>query len=180
MTNLTLRRGCLSCVLVAAVAVIHGCAGYRVGNESLYRPDIRTIAVPVFQSDSFRRFFGERLTEAVIKEIELRTPYKVTQGSVADSVLFGRVREEYKFTIIENINDYPRDIELELVVEVSWRGRGGEMIMQPEIIRLPTGGVEIGQAVNFIPEAGQSLTTAQQVLLQRTAEQIVARLEVPW
>ncbi len=42
-----------------------GCAGYRLGTQTLYRRDIHTVYVPVFESDSFRSQLGERLTEAV-------------------------------------------------------------------------------------------------------------------
>ncbi|HEY6562999.1 MAG TPA: hypothetical protein VIY86_00755, partial [Pirellulaceae bacterium] len=56
-----------------------GCAGYYLGSPTLYRPDIATIQIPIFESDSYRRFLGERLTEAVVKQVELKTPYKVTR-----------------------------------------------------------------------------------------------------
>ena len=49
---------------LAAVILLSGCAGYQIGNRALYRPDIRTVHVPVVQSDSYRRYLGERLTEA--------------------------------------------------------------------------------------------------------------------
>ena len=47
-----------------------GCAGYQIGNQSLFPQEIHTVYVPVFKSNSFRRNLGERLTEAVVKEIE--------------------------------------------------------------------------------------------------------------
>ena len=72
----------------ACVTLFAGCAGYQMGNRSLYRTDLRTVHVPMFQSDSLRPDLGEWLTEAVIKEIELRTPYKVSQQS------FGRQRSD--------------------------------------------------------------------------------------
>ena len=78
-------------VVLAAASVECGCVGYRIGTESLYPCNIHTVYVPVFESDSFRRYLGERLTEAVIKEIELKTPYKVTGDSEADSILSGRI-----------------------------------------------------------------------------------------
>ena len=74
-------------VCVLQVALLSGCAGYQIGNRPLYRPDIRTVHVPVVQSESYRRYLGERLTEAIVKEIELRTPYKVVDEASADSVL---------------------------------------------------------------------------------------------
>ena len=71
-----------------------GCAGYQIGNQSLYPLEIHTVYVPMFQSNSFRRNLGERLTEAVVKEIEKRTPYKVVSDPNADSVLTGRIVAE--------------------------------------------------------------------------------------
>jgi len=151
-----------------------------MGSDSLYRPDIATVYVPVFGSESFRRNLGERLTEAVVKEIELKTPYKVVQGYNADSVLSGRIVSESKYAITENINDELRDIEVDMDIELSWRDRSGLPILQPQLIPLSRNVVELAQAVHFAPEPGQSLTTAQQELIQRLAEQIVSRMEVPW
>ena len=136
--------------------------------------------MPVFQSESFRPHLGERLTEAVVKEIELNTPYKVVPNSFADSILQGRIFEASKYTITENVNDEPRDIELEMGVEVTWRGRGGQSLAGPSTFRLPYGFDRVGQAVHIVPEGGQSITTGQQETLIRVARQIVANMEVPW
>ncbi len=65
--------------------------GYQFGNRSLYSPDIRTVNVPMFKSNTLRADLGEWLTEAVVKEIELRTPYKVVSSPLADSVLTGNL-----------------------------------------------------------------------------------------
>ena len=35
-----------------------GCAGYQVGNQSLYPSHIHTVYVPIFESNSFRPFLG--------------------------------------------------------------------------------------------------------------------------
>ena len=72
---------CLLSVLLA------GCTGYQLGNQNLFRPDIRTVHVPIVQSESFRRGLGERLTESMVKEIELRTPYKVVDAIAAVSMV---------------------------------------------------------------------------------------------
>ena len=93
-----------------------GCAGYRWGQRTLYRPDIRSVHVPVFQSDSFRRNLGERLTEAVVKEIQTKTPYRLASAETADSVLRGRIISETKRVIAENYYDNPRLVETDFVV----------------------------------------------------------------
>jgi len=177
---MNLRRILTTLLLVTVPATLFcGCASYQLGNQSLYRRDIVTVAVPVFESESLRRYLGERLTEAVVKEIELKTPYKVTQGVNADSVLSGRITEDSKFVITENANDEPRDIELEMFVELNWRDRQGQELLHQNFA-LPQTLTTIGQAVHFVPEGGQSLVTAQQDAIKKLAEQIVARMEVPW
>ena len=167
-------------ILLTTIPALVGCAGYRIGNDTLYRPDIRTVYVPVFQSESFRRHLGERLTEAVVKEIQLTTPYKVVPADAADSILQGRIFEEKKYSITTNVNDIPRDIELDMLVEVAWRGRGGQTLSGPATFRLPSGFDRVAQAVHIAPEGGQSISTGQQELFIRIAKQIVANMEVAW
>lgn len=167
-------------LVIFCLATCGGCAGYYLGSPTLYRPDIATIAIPIFESDSYRRFLGERLTEAVVKQVELKTPYKVTQTFSADSTLQGRIVTESKFVINENVNDEPRDIEFQMYVEMVWRDRQGAAIVGPAAIGIPASLLEFGQAVHFVPEGGQSLSTAQMDQIEKLAEQIVSRMEVPW
>ncbi len=157
-----------------------GCAGYRLGTQTLYRPDIHTVHVPVFESDSFRPYLGERLTEAVAKEIELKTPYKVVSDINADSVLTGRIVRNRKRPIAENRNDEPRNIELGFLVEVTWRDRRGDSLGQSFSTPLFPSLLSFGQAVQFIPEGGQSISVAEYDAIARLAEQIVAQMEMPW
>jgi len=58
-----------------------------MGTRTLYPPDIHTVYVPIIESNSYRRQLGEWLTEAVAKEIENVTPFKVVNTPEADSVL---------------------------------------------------------------------------------------------
>ncbi|HEY2880798.1 MAG TPA: hypothetical protein VGJ15_00140, partial [Pirellulales bacterium] len=64
-----------------------GCAGYHIGNASLFPPDVSTVYVPMVESASFRPDLGEALTEAICKQIEKETPYKVVGNPNADSIL---------------------------------------------------------------------------------------------
>lgn len=157
-----------------------GCAGYQLGQRSLYRPDIRTVHVPVVQSESFRRFLGERITEAVVKEIELRTPYKVVDSETADSVLNVRLVSESKRVINNNRFSEPRDIETDFFIQTSWVDRRGDIIMSHEDIPAGPLMVNIGQQANFVPEGGQSLATAQQEAIDKLAAQIVGQMELAW
>ena len=157
-----------------------GCAGYQWGAASLYPADIRTVHVPLVVSDSFRRQLGERLTEAIAKQIEQATPYKVVNQTNADSVLRGRIVSERKRTLVENANDNPRDIEWNVAVEYTWIDQRGNPLMEPVTMPVPALSIALGQATDFVPEAGQSMTTAQNKSFVRIAQQVVGQMELPW
>jgi hypothetical protein len=154
--------GILLCVCLAS-----GCAGYQVGTRTLYRTDLRTVHVPIFQCESLRPDVGEWLTEAVIKEIELRTPFKVVSDPLADSVLTGRLLADHKRVISENANDEPRNLLFSSAVHITWIDNSGRILTQSVI--------SLGD--NFVVEAGQSATTAQQAVIRRLAAQIVSEME---
>ena len=155
-------------------------AGYQIGNQSLYPPGIQTVYVPIFESVSFRPNLGEQLTEAVVKEIELRTPYKVVATPAADSVLSGRIISETQRVIVEDWYDDPRDVEVNIVVQVRWVDRRGNILRNSVDIPLPEQVTEVSAATDIIAEAGQSRATAQREAMTRIARQIVGLMENPW
>jgi RNase P/RNase MRP subunit p29 len=172
---------CLAAALLAAPA---GCASYRFGNNSLYATNVRTIYVPVFQCDSYRTTpaidVGERLTEAVCKEIEKRTPFKVVGSeAAADSVLTGRVVADTKRMVVESPTDQSRQVELNYQVLVTWADRGGTVITSGDV-PLPAATVDVGQAASLVPEFGRSVASTQQEAIIKLAQQIVGLMEEPW
>ena len=156
-----------------------GCA-YHVGTSTLYRPDIQTVHVPIFQSDSLRPELGERLTEAVAREIEQSTSYKVVDDVHADSVIHGKIEHEYKRPLAEDRNDEPRDLELGFLVQTEWRDRSGNLLGRNASLPFADSVITHGQTVHLIPEAGPSAVTQQQLAIERLARQIVAQMEMPW
>jgi lipopolysaccharide assembly LptE-like protein len=167
-------------LLVLGLLTSTGCNRYLVGNQTLYPPDIQTVYVPVFDSTSFRRGLGERLTEAVVKEIELKTPYKVVNSPDADSVLSGRIINDTKGALAFAPVAEPRYLLYNMRVEVAWVDRKGLSIAKGQPIPLPQSFTIVDQNSYFAPEIGQSVATAQQQDIQRLAEQIVSLMEAPW
>ncbi len=157
-----------------------GCIGYHAGTNSLYAADVATVYVPMIESDSYRRDLGERLTEAVVKEIELKTPYKVVSTPNADSVLSARLLTDTRKTIIQNGFSDPRVSETELRAEVNWVSRRRQPLVPVQMIPVPAELLAVSQTSNLIPEAGSSVATAQQQAIQRLAQQIVGTMEAPW
>jgi hypothetical protein len=175
------RRSTLFAVaLLSAMAIGGGCAGFKVGNAELYPAEIQTVYVPMFQSTSFRRNLGERLTEAVVKEITNKTPYKVVTDPNADSVLSGKIVFEGKGVLVETLSGDAREVQTTMKVKVSWVDRCGRKLRTDKDVPMPSELVDVTGAGDVVPEVGQSLATAQQDALCKLARQIVDLMEVEW
>lgn len=166
--------------LMGSLLLAGGCASYRMGSDTLYAPDVQTVYVPMIESESFRRDLGERLTEAVVKEIELKTPFKVIGTPDADSILSVRLVSDTKRITVENPNDDPRAIELNVLAEVAWLNRRREPLRLPTTMVLPPEILPINQTAALIPEGGQSIAVQQQQAIERLAQQIVSTMEEQW
>lgn len=160
--------------------VVSGCAAYQFGNASFYRRDLQTIYVPVIRSDSWRPLLGVQATEALQKAIQLRTPYRVVYDPSADSTLTCRVVNDTKRVLTETRTDEPRALETTEMIEVTWVDRQGNLLFENRF--LPPGELALlfNQAVNFVPEAGQSMASAQQRAAQQLADEIVSQMEIRW
>jgi hypothetical protein len=157
--------------LLPLLLCVAGCAAYNVGVGSLYPSNVRTVGVRMFDSLSYRRYLGERLTEAVVKEIERRTPYKVVDADRADAVLTGRIIRDEKDVIVENRFDEPREGRLTMSVQVTWAGRQMTLPM-------PAMTSDVTAEEHFVPEVGHSIASTQQQVFQRLAQEIVNLMEI--
>lgn len=168
--------------ILIAVCIISclGCAGYQLGSQSLYPANIRTVHVPIFESDSLRRRLGEQITEAVVKRIEATTPLKVVGRANADSILQGRLISERKRIVTESPWDEGRDVEVDWRVEATWTDNCGRPIGTNMLQPVPPVLLTFAASGHFMPEIGQSLATAQRDAIDQLAKHIVEQMEMPW
>jgi hypothetical protein len=160
-------------VLLWILWPLMGC-GYRHEADG-YPADIRSVAVAVFENRSFYRDLEFDVTEALIKQIERDTPYKVVSGSIADSVLTGavvRVRQDLVSRSEEG--GVPQEVELRVVVNFDWTdGRTGQVLRSRQ-------GLEATGRYIPVRRIGQPRELAEQEAAQRMAEAIVAAMRSDW
>jgi hypothetical protein len=136
--------------------------------------EIKTVAVFI-KSQTFRRDLQQQLTEAVIKEINLRTPYRVVgQHEKADSLLTGVITMEGKNLVVEAPTNLPRGLNTTISVQVNWTHNPPNDV---ERNRLPT---TVAESINFVPEVGETSLSANNHVIQSLAKQIVDMMEQPW
>lgn len=155
------------------ILISQGCAGYQIGNRQLFPPNIRSVHVPIIESESYRRFLGQQLTEAVVKQIEQDTPLTIADPALADSILRCKLVRDRKLPKTLDRFGEPRVLETSWVVEVEWVDRSGVPL-------LPRQDLRISDSVEFIPEGGQSLSSANRKLIGSIANQIVGQMELSW
>lgn len=166
-----------------SIVLLQGCigfGGYQTGVRSLFGPDIQTVYVPLVEADPTRRHIAERLTEAISKRIEERSPYKVVGRSSADSVLECRIVEKnQRVSLVDHFND-PRQKSGELSLEVQWRDRRSQDLRQFDALSWNERATQVTANDVMSAEFGHSLLTSEQKQIDRLADQIVGMMELPW
>ncbi len=161
----------VSALAVCGFALLMCGCGYR--SDKLFRPDIQSVYVDMFESKEFRRDLEFQLTEAVKKRVSLETPYRVAAREKADTILVGEVLEERQASFAPDFRTRrPRDEQLTLAVRVQWKDqRNGRILMDQK---------ELLQSVDYLPPAGESEKFAQQKAIDKLAARIVAKMYDDW
>lgn len=172
--NVSIDRRHFLCWLPVAAC---GC-GYSVGGD--FSPHVRSVHVPTFTSDDHRRGYEQLLTEAVQKQIQMETPYRLTSAAMADTILTGHIAGITKRVDNQNRFDDPRELELAISVYVTWQdARTGEILAQRQLAMDPAL-AQLESQVSFAPEVGQSLATGTQDAVNQLARDIVSMMHASW
>lgn len=168
LSQTELRRPATAIVCLASLVFVAGC-GYTT--DALHRRDVQTVAVPIFESNEYRRGLEYELTRELVNLIELRTPYKVADEAGADTVLSGRVLDLAETVLTEDVDDNVTAAQVTLLVSYQWKDlRTGQVIREGMPHR----------AWHFAESEGQTLRSAQTAAIRKLAETIIEDMEEPW
>ena len=169
-------------LFLLSLLLFSGCMGlgYHVGSQSLFGQDVQTVYVPIVKADPTRRHIAERLTEAICKQIEGRSPYKVVSRPSADSILECKIVEKSQHVSLVDSHNDPRQKTEDLVIQIRWRDRRGQNLRQLDIPVWDVNATQISANDFMVAEFGHSLLTSEQRQIDRIASQIVGMMESPW
>ena len=174
--------GNLLTLLLAAVGYTFftapGCAsdassGYAGG--ALYSKKYRTVAVPIFKNSSSDRAISFQLADALVKEFESTTPYKVTGEGTADTVLRGTISSVQLRMLSQSIaTGLTEEMAIEATVEYEWIDtRTGKPLLSRSGFR--SSAVFVASLPN-----NQPIDLGRFALTQQLARDIVASLQGEW
>ena len=164
--------------------------GYRAGAP--YDRGIHAIRIPIFRNNTWIRDIEFDLTKTLIREIESKTPWKVVQHGPADAELTGTIQVANKRIILQSQINEVREAEVSLEVEVVFRdlrvGAGLRDVVtpladtdgQPAFATPAEARALVKRSSPFVPELGQSTSSARHRAIEDLATQIVSMLEAPW
>lgn len=175
--------GCFGTLLLSAfaaltLALLPGCAasptqGYAF--DSTFDESIATIAVPIFRNETTSRGLELQLTEAVMKQIQQRTPWRLTPSDRADTTLVGVLTG----TGLRALSDDPetglvQEQAVEITIRFEWRdNRTGDILVARDNYR--------ASAV-FHPSraVGDRLELGQRSAIEELAQDLVSEMRSGW
>lgn len=165
-------------IAALATASLAGCAsdptkGYS--SASLFPDGISTVAVPIFTNDSYTRDVEFELTDALIKQLEVNTPYKVVSEGRADTILLGQIRKiELDQLSKSQQTGLSEEVIVSVTIDFQWKDlRSGRVIAGRESFT--------GNGF-FDPSrpTGEPIELGQFAAVQQLARDIVAELQAQW
>ena len=152
-----------------------GLCGCGYSHQPLFADDAGTVAVPIFENQTFYRDVERDMTEALIKEIELRTPYKVVSSPQADTRLSGVIQRVDQHRLNRRRQGgLPTEMDMSVTVDFLWQD-----LRSGKTLRHRSGLIATGQYIPAV-EVGEQYQTAQHQAVQDMARKIVSAMAEPW
>jgi hypothetical protein len=138
-----------------------------------FRSGIRTVHVEILESREFRRELEFQLSEALVKRINMDTPYRVAPLETADTLFSGEILEVRERVYGDQTDTgLPREKGATLVMRYRWKDlRTGRNLVERERFVYST---------DYIPPVGETFDTGMVRGLDRMAEAIVETMESSW
>jgi len=141
-------------------------------SKSLLRSNVRSIYIPIFDNNTFRRGYEFDLTKAVRDQILLRTRLNIVDKDEADSILFGKITSVDENVIIEDTRDNIVESRVSVGIDIRWVDkRTGRTIVERRNIKRPT---------EFIVRRNETLTSSSNEAFVSIARGIVDAMEEDW
>jgi hypothetical protein len=199
-----LVRACSCCIMVLGVILFAGCSNdghftiFNYTTRPNYDTTIRNVYVPIFGNTTFERGLEFDLTRAIIREIESKTSFKMTDcRDGADTELIGKIVSTNKTLITMNQLGEIREAQIGIGIELTWRDlrpgstgvilsinpkkeevRGEEIPIAKDVKPPPP--VLVTPMSTYVPEVGGSALSSRKQLVDRAAIQIVSMMEKGW
>ncbi|MBY0312803.1 MAG: hypothetical protein K2W85_12100 [Phycisphaerales bacterium] len=168
----------IACASACVMSLAGGCAsdptkGYAFA--SAQDETVRTVAVPVFKNPTYSEGVEVDLTDAIIKEIQRSTPWRVAPEGTANTTLIGTLTDSRMRRLsIARGTGLAQELLVELTVDFEFKDvRTGKVLIARK---------NFTASDTFVPTrpVGERLELGQHGAVQKLARDIVAELRSDW
>jgi hypothetical protein len=144
-------------------------------SSTLYPKQYQTISVPIFKNNSSSKNMEFMLTDALIKEIEARTPYHVIGKEYADTQFTGTIRSVDLHTISQSrLTGLDDEVMITVSIDFEW-------------INLKSGNRIVGRknftnSALFVPSqpSSEPIEIGKFAVIQQLSKDIVDQMQASW
>lgn len=166
---------CLACALGWLLVSVAGCSsdptkGYST--SSSFDDSVRTIAVTVFENETFHPGVEADLATALIRRVQRDTPWRVTHSATAETTLRGVIRQvDIRRLTQDTAGGITQQAAVRIVVDFEWRSGTGNLLAR----RMGLSATE-----SFMPAAGEPLDLGLTAATDELAGVILEAMRSGW
>jgi len=171
-------RFTLTTITLASLALLPACAsspnqGYAF--DTTFDESIQSIAVPIFRNETTSRGLEVQLTEAVMKQIQQRTPWYLAPSDRADTTLVGVITS----TQLSVLSDDPQtglvqEQAVRITIRFEWRdNRSGDILVARD-------GYSASGVFSPARNVGDRLEFGQRAAIEELASDLVSDMRSGW
>jgi hypothetical protein len=141
--------------------------------KTIYRTDVHTVCVPIFETKDFHRGVEFAVSTALIHQIEAFTPYKVVPRERADTILEGEIVSVRTAPLsLSQSSGVPQEELASVVVNFTWKDlRTGKVLVQRK---------NFGQSSAYYPTLAEGQFVGTQDAAEKLAAGVVHEMEAAW
>jgi len=169
--------------IVLSIALVCCGCGYHISGSAetepgfqwhtLYRDDVKTVAVPIFANRTYFQGVEFRLTKAIVTQLESQSPYKVVPRERADTILEGEITRVNLRTVSRDwASAVPQEQLYLIMLRFRWRDlRTGKILVERR---------DFEQTAPYYPTLGEDVFVGEQLNIERLALAVVQELQADW
>lgn len=161
------------CCFLSSSCAVDSSLGYS--SSTLYSKQFSSVAVPIFNNNTMNRNLEFMLTDALIKEIQSRTPYRVVGEQYADTLITGTIKSVDLQTLSQSrTTGLDNEVLIKTVIDFEWINlNSGDRIV---------GRGNFSSSSLFIPSrpSSEPMEMGQFAVVEQLASDIVDQMQTSW
>ena len=166
----------MRCFVLTLLLLLTGCGYHAVGSSAHLPPQVRTLAIPIFTTNAQAFHTETAFTEAIIREFNTRTRYRVlnADSASADATLHGTILSEIASPLTYDANSgQTSSYLLTITAKVTLTAHDGRILYQNDALAFHEQYQSTQDITNFIQEGSPAVLRLSRSFAQTLVSDIL-------